>query len=129
MNLHGMVRGAITTVNPDIIATWSKSTGSTSNADYTRAPTYVTADIPVQVQALNGTALEKAEYQNLQGITRSVYCYGNKQGVNRVDVQGGDLLTFPEVPGGDPRVWLVVGVVETWPDWSHVAVTLQVDTP
>lgn len=129
MNLHQLVRGAITSVNPDIVAQWSRSTGSTSNADYTRVPTYDTGDIVVQVQALNGTALQKAEYLNLQGVLRSVYCYGNKQGVNRVDLQGGDLLAFPEVPGGTVRNWLVSAVVETWPDWSHVIATLQVDAP
>lgn len=128
MNLHGIVRGAITTVNPDIIAHWKQSTGSTSNADYTRVPTYAESDIPVQVQAVGGTTLQKIEYLNLQGVMRSVYCYGNKQGVNRVDVQGGDLLQFPEVPGGDVRTWLVAAVVETWPDWCHVVATLQVDT-
>jgi len=46
----------------------------------------------------------------------------------RVTQKGGDLLYFPEVPGGTLRVWKVVKVVETWPDWCHVIVNMQTDS-
>jgi len=35
--------------------------------------------------------------------------------------KGGDLLDF----GG--QTWLVTAVLETWPDWCKVGVTLQLD--
>jgi hypothetical protein len=126
MNLHGIVRGAITTVNKDVTAMWSKSTGNTPNADFSQTPTYATA-VPIQIQhqALSGGDLKHADALGLQGILRTVYMYGNKQGVVRPSQQGGDLLTFPLVPNGPTLNWLVVEVGETWPDWCKVTVCLQ----
>lgn len=127
MNLHGIVRGAITTVNPDIVAPYLRSTGNTTDAAGEQAPTYAApVDVRIQVQALTGKDLQQINYLNIQGVLRAVYMYGNTQGIVRVDAKGGDMLRFPQVPG-DPNVqdWLVVAVLETWPDWSKVAVWLQ----
>lgn len=126
MNLHGIVRGAITTVNPDVTAMWSQSTGNTVNADFSQTPAYATAvPIRIQHQALTGGPLRHADALGLQGVLRTVYCYGNKQGVVREAQKGGDLLTFPLVPNGPTLNWLVVEVTETWPDWSCVIACLQ----
>jgi hypothetical protein len=128
MNLHGIVRAAITTVNPDIMAPWLQSSGNTVDAAGNATPTYTTTTIPIQVQAMTAQDLRQVNGMNLQGVLRSVYCYGNKQGVVRVAQKGGDILQFPEVPnpvGGTVRNWLVVKVVETWPDWSKCIVELQ----
>jgi hypothetical protein len=62
---------------------------------------------------------------NIQGVMRSVYLYGNIQGVVRVDQKGGDILQFPETTCGEIKNWKVVNVIETWEDWCHVIVTLQ----
>ena len=126
MNLHGTVRGAITTVNPDVVASYQKSTGNTGNADYSQTPTYATAiNVRIQHQALDGGELRHAEALGLQGVLRTVYMYGNTQGVVRAGQQGGDLLAFPLVPNGPTLNWLVVDVGETWPDWCKVTVCLQ----
>lgn len=126
MNLHGMVRGAITTINPDITASFQRSTGNTVGADFSQTPTYATAvPVRIQSQALSGKDLRHAEFLNLQGVLRTVYMYGNTQGVVRPSQQGGDLLAFPLVPGGQTLNWLVVEVGETWPDWCKVTVCLQ----
>lgn len=120
MNLHGIVRGAITAVNPDIPATLRQSTGYTVNADYTRTPTYQeTPGVPIQVQGLNAKDLEHMDALNIQGVLRSVHLYGNWQGVVRVLSAGGDVFKF------NGQTWLVVHVMETWPDWSRVIVALQ----
>lgn len=130
MNLHGIVRGAITTVNPDILAPWIQSTGrGAPDAAGNVVSTYAApVSIRIQVQALSAKDLSQVNGMNLQNVLRAVYCYGNKQGVVRVAQKGGDLFQFPEVPnppGGAVRNWLVVKVVETWPDWSKVIVELQ----
>src|SRR5262249_43582502 len=129
MNLHGIVRGAITSVNPDVMVPYYKSTGFTQDAAFRQTPSFATpVTVPCQIQALSGKDLRHAELQNIQGLKRAVYMYGNTQGVDRVEAKGGDLLYFAEVPGGTSRVWKVVTVLETWPDWSKVAVVLQIDT-
>ena len=128
MNLHGIVRGAITTVNPDIIATLRASTGSTIDDAGKRTATYTDSAARIQVQALAGKDLEHINDLNIQGVLRTVYLYGNYNGIIRADNKGGDLLIFPLVPGADDKVWMVVAVFETWPDWCKLAVWLQEDT-
>lgn len=129
MNLHGIVRGAITTVNPDRSITWKTSTGSTTSASGKQTPTYATATIVAQIQPTSGDDLKKIEYLNMQGIFRTVYAFGDVEGIVRPDLKGGDLLQFAPVLGGTLRNWLVVHVLETWtPDtagWCAVIAVLQ----
>lgn len=132
MNLHSIVRGAINTVNPDIVGRWLESTGSTETADGRPVPTYTDhTNTQLQVQALTGKDLMHVNFASMQGVKRSVYVLGNVQGVVRPDGTGGDLLVFPQDIGGAARVWLVVAVLETWtPDsagWCKVGVVLQPD--
>lgn len=133
MNLHGIVRGAIQSVNPDMTAMYYQSSGSTTGADGSRVPTYVNTTVQIQVQAETGKDLMHESFLNLQGVKRSVYMFGNTQGANRPDVQGGDLIAFPEVRGGTAKLWLVAIVLETWsPDvagWCKLGVVLQKDAP
>lgn len=131
MNFHLLVRPVITTVNPDITGTWRESTGSTVDTGGRPTPTYTDhTDVRMQVQAQNGDKLNtpNGTYIMQQGVRRNVYVYGNYQGINRPDAKGGDLLIFPEVPGGPNKTWLVLEVLETWPDWCKVDVILQTDT-
>ncbi len=134
MNLHGIVRGAISAVNPDRSITWRRSTGSTTGASGAQTPTYTDATIPrAQIQAASGETLQHTAYQNQQGVFREVWAYGDVQGVVRPELKGGDLLLFAPTLGGTVRTWLVVHVVETWtPDtagWCHVLVALQEGAP
>lgn len=131
MNLHGTVRGAITSVNSDVLAPFLSSTGNGVDAAGNQTPTYADAvNIPIQVQALSGSDKKAINFMNLQTVLRSVYFYGNKQGVERVVQKGGDLVQFRETPNpqtdANPlRNWLVVKVLETWPDWSKCVVSMQ----
>lgn len=131
MNFHLLVRPVITTVNPDISGTWRESTGVTIDSGGRPTPTYTDhTGVRMQIQAQTGKDLQHpaGSYISQQGVLRSVYVYGNYQGVARPDDKGGDLLIFPEVPGGANKTWLVVSVFETWPDWCKVGVVLQTDT-
>lgn len=133
LNLHGIVRDAINQVNPDALGTYRRSTGSTTNAAGKRAPDF--EDFPetrFQVQALSWKDLQHKDMQNVQGIARAVYMFGNPLGVARPDVRGGDLLVFPQVPGAPPQTWKVCAVFESWgPDstaWARVGAVLQRDS-
>jgi hypothetical protein len=129
MNLHGIVSPAIGTVNPQRLIPYYASAGYTQNAAFKQVPAYADAiNIQAQIQALTGKDLRHEALQNIQGLFRGVYIYGNKQGVDRVEAKGGDMFWFAEVPGGTARLWKVLAVLETWPDWSKVAVVLQLDT-
>jgi hypothetical protein len=128
MNLHGIVRGAINAVNPDIIGTWRQSTGSTTGADGRQVPNYTDAEASMQVQALSGRDLRHTDFLSMQGIKRAVYMFPMVQGVSVPQVKGGDLLQFPMETNGAIRVWLVVVELEQWnPNgtWCKVGVVLQ----
>lgn len=122
MNLHGIVSGAIATVNPMTQATIYKSVGYMTAADGTQMPDYLALPIVVQVQGLTEheySTLEHEDHMNVQGVIRKLYAYGSTNGVIRDAFIGGDLIQF----GG--AKWKVVRVFETWPDWSSVAIKQQ----
>lgn len=121
MNLHNIVAGAISSVNPFQTASVSFSSGYTTNDDGTQVPQYEVVNyVPVQVQALTAKEIEHLAGLNIQGVMRAIYLNGNVQGVVRPVGQGGDLF---QLPSGN---WLVTTVLETWDTgWCKVAVTLQ----
>lgn len=127
MNIRQIANTYTKVVNPNIEINWIQSTGYTTNDAGKRTPTTQTLTVCAQIQALSATDLQHVDGLNLTGVMRSVYLYGNAAGVVRADQIGGDILVFPEVPGGTDKKWLVTHVMETWDTWCHVIVTLQVD--
>lgn len=127
MNLRAIANQYIQTTNPNIQINWIQSNGYTTDNAGRRVPNQLILTVDAQVQALSATDLQHTDGLNITGVMRSVYLYGNAAGVVRVDSLGGDILVFPEIPGSYCKNWLVTKVVETWPDWCHVIVTLQDD--
>ena len=126
MNLRGIANGVASVINPNIAITLISSSGYTTDAAGHRTPLTTSTSLTGQVQAMSGDDLKHIDGLNIQGVFRSVYLYGNIQGVVRADGKGGDTLRFPQVPGGVTQDWLVVQVMESWPDWARVIVCLQV---
>jgi len=124
LNLHQLVSGAIGGVNPNTRATLLRSTGYTTLPDGTQAPSYA-APVPasIQVQALSSDELKQVEGLNVQGNKQGIYLNGNWNGVVRVNRAGGDLIVVDQGPAAG--TYLVVTVLENWPDWTKVAVVLQ----
>jgi hypothetical protein len=127
VNLHGIVSGAIATVNPPTFCTIMLSNGYTIGSDGTQIPAYQTVyNIPVDVQALSYTDLMKIGGLNIEGTRRKLYLNGSLEGVDRQAVKGGDLVIMPDLPDFRGRTtWLVTQVLEWWPDWCSCAATLQ----
>lgn len=133
-NLHGLVRKAINSVNPDIKGTWIVSTGTVIGPSGKSTPSYATpANVRLQVQAVSGGDIRKYSFLQAQGVFRSVHMFGNPDGINRLIQKGGDLLTFPQYPKGPACTWLVKEVPEPWTAgngnfaWARVIVALQLD--
>ena len=124
MNLHSIVSGAIGTVNPFIEVTLTTSNGFTTGAGGKRTPLYnAPVVLSAQVQQLTNKDLRQLEGLNIQGSMNSIYLNGVVQGIVRVSQKGGDLITIATV--NNAGVWLTTAVLEQWPDWVKVAVTLQ----
>lgn len=120
MNLHGIASAAISAVNPMIPVTIKSSTGYTTGADGTQTPAYTTTTASGQRQALTGGDIARMNSLNIQGVSEKLYLTGNYEGIFRVMGKGGDLISF----GG--QTYLVTTVLERWPDWCCLGLTLQV---
>lgn len=129
INLHGVVRGAITSVNSDIPISYLQSSGNSVSDTGKQTPTYAApVTIMGQVQPVTGSQIRKYSFLQAQGTYKSVHLYGDIEAIQRVSQGGGDLLKFPIVPGGPVYTWLVSKVDETWnTGWCRVIVTLQLD--
>ena len=123
MNLHAIASQATAAVNPLTAITVLQSTGYTTSGDGTQVPAYASGTVSGSVQALSGKDLQKLEGLNVQGVSQKAYLSGDFEGVFRVLGKGGDLLKF----GG--QTYLVVAVLERWPDWVCVALSMQLDGP
>ncbi|HEY6030507.1 MAG TPA: hypothetical protein VIU44_08090 [Gaiellaceae bacterium] len=77
--------------------------------------------VRAQVQDLSQRDLLQLNGLNVQGSQKTVYVGGMLSGVVRPTQKGGDLITL------DDGTWLTTAVLEQWPDWCRVAVTLQMD--
>jgi hypothetical protein len=130
-NLHGLVRGAINAVNPDISMTYLQSTGSTVAVGGKQSPSYAAPVTLIgQVQPLTTGDIKHFDFLNSQGIHRAVYLYGDIRAIVRSAKLGGDLLKFPQFSGAPVETWVVSAVDETYSpngDWCRVIVTLQLD--
>ena len=73
----------------------------------------------MQVQALTQSDILQVGGLNQQGSTHVIYISGRVEGIVRKDNRGGDIINL------DNKTWLVTAVLEDWPTWSKVSVTLQ----
>lgn len=128
MDLRGIVNQVSDTVNPNIPVTVQVSTGFTIGAGLKQIPTYNARSGPAQIQALDNDDLRQLDGLNIQGAIRAIYLRGALAGVIRPNTQGGDLVVIassPYTPIGLIGTWLVVKVLESWPNWTKAAIVLQ----
>jgi hypothetical protein len=111
------------------------SEAMTATGQGARTSGYTTfANVPMQVQAVSGDDLKLVSALNIQGTLRAVWMNGQVQGVQRPNVQGGDILQIPTglttASGASFDTWLVVHCPENWDidGWCHVIVQLQMAT-
>lgn len=122
MDLRGIANGVITTVNPNETVTVLRSTGYTVGAGAKQVPAYAAPVVgPGQVQALDADDIKQLDGLNIQGVIRAIYLRGTLAGVIRPDGTGGDIVKRKN----ETETWLVVKVLESWPDWTKAAIVLQ----
>ena len=119
MNLRAVANGLTSAINPNTMGTIQISTGSTAGVAGRRIPTYRTFPARMQVQALTERDILHLDALNVAGSSHKVYVNGRLDALVRPQNKGGDLLTF----GG--QTWLTTAVLEDFPDWCVVSVTLQ----
>jgi hypothetical protein len=122
LNLRGLANSVTQVVNPNETVEVFRSTGFTIGAGARQVPTYA-AGVPAlaQVQALDNDDLKHLEGLNIQGVIKAIYLYGEVAGVVRPNQIGGDIIKR----NGGTETWLVVKVIEGWPQWCKAAIVLQ----
>lgn len=127
MDLRGIANGVTSTVNPNETVTVLRSTGFTTGAGAKQIPSYAAPVTgPGQIQALDADDIKQLDGLNIQGTIRAIYLRGTLAGVVRPNQTGGDLVTIAApAPVALRGTWLVVKVLESWPDWTKAAIVLQ----
>lgn len=120
MNLHSIAVGAIAGINPMVPVSIQQSTGYTIGPDGTQIPSYNTLQATGQMQSLSASDLRRLEAMNIQSVQQKLYLTGDFEGVFRVLGKGGDLVTV------GAYTYLVTAVLERWPDWVSLGITMQV---
>ena len=127
MDLRSLANSVSNTVNANMIVSVRRSTGFTVGTGAKQIPTYAAGvDGPAQIQALDSVELKQLDNLNIQGVIKGIYLRGALAGVVRPNQQGGDLVTIAS-PAPTPYIgtWLIVKVLEQWPDWVKAAIVLQ----
>ena len=120
MNLQAITGNIIASVNPVTTGSVRMSAGYTMLSSGEQVPAYAPSIVAqLQIQALSGRDLAHMDNLNIQGVMRAIYLQGNWEGIDRPENKGGDLI---DVNG---QTWLIMQVLESWPDWTKVAVVLQ----
>ena len=123
MNLHNIVRKAITSVNPDQEIKIKVYNGLDNSGTYA-VVSYTETTAIAQVQPMQSEDIQFINNFNSSSLYKNMYINGDWSGLNRVDENGGDLIEW------DNRVWYVTSVPEGWnatAGWTKVIVCSQVD--
>jgi len=128
LNLHNVVRGAITAIHPDEDCTLYQSLGQ-KNIKGEVYPIYAE---PQSIKANfqpDTDRLDHPDSKNVTSDTMTVYLYSNLSypvmGVNRVPARTGDFIQR-----SDETYWLVTSIEDwSWDGWCKVDVHRQVVPP
>jgi hypothetical protein len=92
----------------------------------TAASTAMTTQMQLQaqVQPITWRDLQQLDGINLGGVKWKAYLRGEVDAIVRSEKKGGDLIVIPP-PSRHAGTWLVVQVLEQFPDWCCCAIVLQ----
>ena len=130
INLHHVVRGAITAVHPDEPVKWYQNNGA-QNVGGILKPAYTfVASVPAQVQSESDDALAHADRAGMNTDTVRAYLYFDDAtpppNLDRFKAKGGDIFQR-----ADNSYWLVTALIDNFSDvgWLCVRAVRQVNAP
>ena len=131
VNLHGIVRGAIATLNPDEDAILYTASGQGNVAGKIEATYLPPVAVKVQIQSETDEALYHSNNAGQNDITNRFYLFsssveGRPAGIIRPLGRSGDLFQR-----ADGTWWLITAVVDDFSavGWTSVRATLQTVPP
>lgn len=127
LNIRAVANLAVQSINPDVAAELWQNRAPTTASTGKRTPNYTKIPVTLQVQALSYSDLQQMDSLNIQGVRRAIYARNQVASIIRVAQRGGDLIVFPRGILPEGTTWLAAHVLERWPSWCKVAITLQND--
>lgn len=122
MDLRSMANSSTSIINSNVLVTVYQSIGYSIESGAKQIPTYSNGITGyAQIQAMDSEELKQLDGLNIQGVVRQIYLRGLLAGVIRPNQVGGDLIRIKN------QNWLVIKVMETWPDWTRAVIVLQGD--
>ena len=128
INLHGVVRGAITAIHPDLDAVLYQALDQ-KNVFGVVTPVYSRLSIKANFQPLDTNTLKHLEAINDTAASEQVFLYSTTppvSGGGRTPLtRAGDFIEY------SGNYWLVTSVIEDWSQdgWANVGVHKQVTPP
>ena len=104
---------------PGGIGTYALSQGQNVNSEAMTTSLILSGD----VQPISTRDLAQLEGINLGGIKWKIYLNGEVDSIVRPEKKGGDLISIST--GRHQGVWLVVAILEQFPDWCCAAISQQ----
>lgn len=123
MNLHQLVRRAISSINPDQTVTIKKFIGYDNSGVYA-IPSYEEVQTTAQIQPIRSSDIQHINNFNTSSVYKNMYLNGDWNGLNRAVGSGGDLVVW------NNQTWYVVAVDENFSPtagWTKITVCLQID--
>lgn len=139
INLHGIVRGAVNHLHPDVKVILYRTTGQVVVTGGQPKPIYAEGiNIKAQMQSEGTTALFHADKIGQEEIMRKFYLFASPEldmrvaGIIRPLSRGGDMFQIDPTENWFAGTWwLVDATIEdfTRSGWANVRATLQVNPP
>lgn len=130
INLHHVVRGAITTVHPDETILWYQNKGATNISGIVKPSYAEPLSLVAQVQSESDASLMHANRADMNTETVKIYLYWDAQtnplNLDRFTAKGGDIFKR-----ADGTFWLVTALTDNFADvgWVSCRAVRQVNPP
>lgn len=123
INLHNVVRMAISAINPDQVVRIKRVIGYDNSGTYA-VPVYSEVqEVQAQIQPMPSQDIQFINNYNSSSIYKTMYLNGNWTGLNRVLGTGGDVIEW------DNKKWYVTSVPEDYSPtvgWTKIIVVAQI---
>ena len=121
MNVRGIVRSGINSINPDVSIVIVRIQGFTVGAGREQIPNKLTPEgTDAQIQPLKTSDLEHVNNYNSSKTYKYLHIDGDWNSLRRADEKGGDLIYF------DGFEWMINAIPEKYRgQWTRVIVVLQ----
>ncbi|MEY0321018.1 hypothetical protein [Providencia stuartii] len=125
IKVRSLANTAIQSVNKDLPATLLANVGYEIVPGGKQTPKFISYPINVQMQSISTQELEHLGVINQQGEFSYCYAKGQIEAIRRAKQTGADKISFVAYGESEASEWLVIKVIESYPEWVKVLLCRQ----